>query len=108
MNLVADLDHLREHSLIGEAFENVPGVIVHLVSQLVVAEALPRGGRELFARVRPIVAVVEIEQKLHARGLDALGHFHGLIQAAVSLIGVAVSGSRIHKQPEPDPIELVF
>ena len=72
VDLVADLDHIRQHPLLLKAGNRVAGVVVDRGFQLRIIHFLPGLRLELLARIGPEIAVVKIKQQLHTLRFCAL------------------------------------
>ena len=72
VDLVADLDHIRQHPLLLKAGNRVAGVVMNGGFQLRIIHFLPGLRLELLARIGPEIAIVKIKQQLHTLRFCAL------------------------------------
>ncbi|MGC3989856.1 MAG: hypothetical protein QM796_09305 [Chthoniobacteraceae bacterium] len=69
---------------------------------------LPSGRLGLVGRIGPRVAVMEIEQELHACRSDSAGHRQRMPEVAVALWRIAACSLWIMEDTQPHPIEPVL
>ena len=107
VDLVADLDHVGSDSLSHEALDGLLRIVVDASLKAGAGIAGPGRGHVLLARIRPVVAVVEVEQEFHACRLDALGERERGFQSAPAVLGISVLSGGIHEQAQAYPVESV-
>ncbi len=108
-NLVANLHHVRVQPYRTEGEQHVPRVVVYALSERLQVQFRPGFRRELAAGIAPEIAVVQIEQKTHARVLCPPRQ--ALYQRKVAgAAAVRRAGGRIRIDPEPEPrgVDAVF
>ena len=108
IDLVADLDHVRDGVLRFKGGDGLFCKYIHRIHQRFEIESAPGSGFELFAGVGPVVAIMEIEQQAQAGGFDAFGHGQGMGQVAeTSAGGIAAVASGVIEDAETDIIKSV-
>ena len=113
VELVADLDQVGRSRVALQARADRIGVIVHGLTQLVWAEAGPRGGLCLVTWIRPGVGVVEVNEHSEPIALRAPCHTHDLGFVVVTVRGVDpnakphVTAAVVLKDPERGALALL-
>jgi hypothetical protein len=116
-DLVADLDHVGARAGRDQRVQYLGRIGRNAVRQLRDGRSVAPGGRDdLFPGIGPGVAVVKVQQKAHALGLDLLSELDrvrgiavglGLGASSAGTAGVAVLGVRLDESAQPDVVEAV-
>jgi hypothetical protein len=63
-------------------------IIINLLHQCVFTQTLPRSGRNLFSRIGPIVAIMEVEIDFQTSGLSTLSESDVVVEVVVAIGGI--------------------
>jgi len=103
-DFVSDLDPVGRGAVGGEGFEDVGGVVVNFLAEVVEIEVLPLLGGELLAGVGPGVGIVDVEEEEGAGALDAAGQAADVIEVLDGAVGFGVGGVGVDEEADAEEV----
>ena len=100
VDLIPDLDHCRQCTLLFQGKEHLCGICFQGILQRFKIRICPCMRFILLLRIGPVVAVMKIQQQFHSGIPDPPGHYKGLPEPAISLARrISLLIFRVDKDP---------